>query len=70
MERKNVSSSNVKSIGFDEKNKVLEIEFHSGGIYQYSNVENDVYNKLMNASSKGGFVHRFIKGRYPTKRIR
>ncbi|MFC1696873.1 KTSC domain-containing protein [Nanoarchaeota archaeon] len=70
MERTNVNSSNIKSIGYDEQNGILEIEFLSGGIYQYSKVSKETYNALMNASSKGKFFATFIKDKYPTIKIR
>lgn len=39
MDRTPVSSTNLKSVGYDAVNRVLEIEFHDGGIYQYFNVQ-------------------------------
>lgn len=62
MIRINVKSSNLKSVGFDSN--VLEIEFLDGGVYQYFDVPTDVYHLLMNASSKGIFFDKFIKGHY------
>ncbi|HKO77819.1 MAG TPA: KTSC domain-containing protein [Flavobacterium sp.] len=47
MRRQSVKSSNIAAIGHDETNKVLEIEFLSGGIYQYLDVP---YYALMNLS--------------------
>jgi len=69
MERKPVNSSNLVSVGYDEKSKTLEIEFKNG-VYKYLNVSKEIYNKLMQASSKGRFVYRFIRGKYPTNKIR
>ncbi len=69
MDRIPVKSSNIDSVGYDDNNKVLEIEFHSGGVYQYSKVEQELYDKLMRASSKGQFFHRFIKDIFPTKKV-
>jgi len=43
MERKAVRSTNVASVGYDPKSKVLEIEFKSGGVYQYANVPEKRY---------------------------
>ena len=37
MIRQPVSSSNIRSIGYDSMSSTLEIEFHSGGVYQYFN---------------------------------
>ena len=38
MNRVPVQSSNLASVGYDSGNMVIEIEFHSGRIYQYFNV--------------------------------
>ena len=55
MNRISVRSSNLKSVGYDSLNSKLEIEFHSGHIYQYSSVPVKIYDALMNASSKGTY---------------
>lgn len=69
MNRQYVNSSNLRSIGYDQASQTLEIEFHSGRVYQYYGVPLSVYTGLMNASSHGTFFHRFIKGRYSDARI-
>lgn len=61
MERTPVKSSNLHSVGYDSSNQILEIEFNSGGIYQYSQVPEDIYNSLMNADSKGRYFIQNIK---------
>lgn len=61
MQRTHVSSSNLKSVGYDADNMVLEIEFLSSGIYQYYNVPQSIYSGLMNASSKGSYFDSYIK---------
>jgi hypothetical protein len=63
MNRIRVQSSNIVSVGYDEKSKVLEIEFDNG-IYQYFDVPQDVYEDFMNAPSLGKFFHKEIKGKY------
>lgn len=64
-----VRSSNVRSVGYGPAERVLEIAFHSGGLYRYEDVPADVHAALMASSSKGGFVARFIKDRYTYRRI-
>lgn len=64
-----VTSSNIRSIGYSPDTETLEIEFLSGGIYQYSNVPSNIYDDLMSASSHGGYFAANIKERYPTERI-
>lgn len=61
MKRQSVHSSNIASIGYDDNNKILEIEFHHGGVYQYLNVPFDVYEKLMDANSHGTYFSANIR---------
>ena len=61
MERTPVSSSNLRSVGYDPNEETLEIEFHSGGTYQYFNVPQHRCEGLMNASSKGSYFDAYIK---------
>jgi hypothetical protein len=64
MDRIPVDSSNITSIGYDEDSSTLEIEFHSGAVYQYFDVSFGVYEGLMEASSKGQYLAQNIKGHY------
>jgi len=62
MERKEIQgSSNVKSIGYDPKNQILEIEYHGGRVYQYQPISKVGYKLLMSAESKGKFLNSHIK---------
>ena len=61
MERLSVESSNLASVGYDAENEILEIEFNHGGIYQYFDVLENVYEELMSASSHGQYFDRNIK---------
>jgi len=45
MERKNVLSSNIKSIGY--YNKILEVEFLNGSIYDYYEVPERLFVGIM-----------------------
>ena len=69
MKRQSVQSTNLRSVGYDEISRELEIEFHSGGIYKYSSVPLSVYQGLMNAASKGRYFHSYIKDVYSYRRI-
>ena len=70
MERKRVNASNLRSVGYDPRGGVLEIEFSSGSIVQYSGVSEEVYRRLMNAPSPGSFFHDKIEEDFPAKRVR
>lgn len=70
MVRQPVSSSDLRSVGYDAANSILEIEFHSGGVYQYFSVPSNTYQSLMSAPSHGQYFHSHIKDRYRYARIR
>ena len=69
MIRESVVSSNLESVGYDQTHCILEIEFQSGGVYQYFNVPIQEFTALLGASSKGQYFHVYIKGRYRYSRI-
>lgn len=70
MNRIPVVSSNLASIGYE--NGILEIEFKSGSVYQYSGVPVFVYEALMSAPSHGKYFSAHIRdnSNYPCHRIR
>lgn len=63
-----VASSSLRSVGYDEE--TLEIEFESGGIYQYSDVPREIYEGLLGARSHGSYFHENVRGQYDYHRIR
>jgi len=64
MIRKPVKSSNIISMGYDEKEKILEVEFIKGGVYKYYNVPKKIYEQALKAPSIGKFIWSDIRGRY------
>ena len=69
MERSTVASSNIASVGYDETTQTLEIEFLNGSIYQYYNFPINMHERLMQAPSKGQFLHIYIKNAFPYSRV-
>ena len=61
MEREEVDSSNIISIGYEEETETLEVEFHGGRVYQYYGVPNHIHRDLMSADSHGGFLDSHVK---------
>lgn len=64
-----VQSQIVRSIGFAAAERLLEIEFQNGWVYQYDDVPAAVYRALMAAESHGRYLHRHIVDQFPTRRI-
>ena len=69
MERIALDSTNIVSAGFDLESGTLEIEFHSGGVYQYFDVPEALYDELVGADSPDGFLHDRIRGAFRYARV-
>jgi hypothetical protein len=59
----------MRSIGYDETNQVLEVEFQSGAVYQYLDVRPVIHKELMAAESKGRYFNREIRDLYTSVRV-
>ncbi len=64
-----VSSSVARAIGYDEERQVLQIEFASGSVYQYADVEPETWESLCDTDSIGRFFNQEIKGCYESERL-
>ena len=69
MERAFVSSSNIRSVGYDAESMTLEIEFNSSAVYQYQGVPQAEYEAFMSAGSKGTYFNANIKNRFPCVKL-
>jgi len=70
VERKRVSASTLRSVGYDAGQQVLEIEFSGGSIVQYTGVSPEVHRRVMSSPSPGSFFQDQIDENFPSKRIR
>ena len=60
-----VTSSNIEAIGYDPDTMELHVRFlRSGETYVYYAVESWVFDDIMQADSKGKYLHHQIKERY------
>jgi len=69
MKREPVTSSSVVSIGYDPAGYILEVEFRSGGVYQYNHVPAAAHRLLLQAASIGEYVNTVIKPRFDAVRV-
>ncbi len=67
MKRTYVMSTDIKSIGYDESVRTLEIEFLDSSIHEYQNVPKIAHLALMTAQAKGLHYLTEIKSVYPCK---
>lgn len=60
-----VDSSNIEAVGYDDAAQDLHVQFLTSGLYIYHGVPRQIYDELMSASSKGSYLNREIKDRFP-----
>ena len=81
MKRNAVTSSQLRSVGYDPATGTLEIEFHptqakepgqtnDPSVYQYAGVPQSVHDELVTAPSVGSyFIKHIKKGNYKYQRV-
>jgi len=67
--RTRVKSDDIESIGYDAGEKLLEVEFTVGGVYQYFEVPVARYELLMCSEMMSRYFHKYIRDRYQFLRI-
>lgn len=61
------NSSSIKGFAYDSANKVLHLQFASGGkVYPHYDVPSSVFDEFLAAESMGQFVGKHIRGKFPT----
>ena len=63
-----VDSSNVEAVGYDPTTQELIVQFLTSGTYVYFDVEEWIFNELLQAPSKGQYLNLNVKGRYQFER--
>jgi hypothetical protein len=56
-----LKSTNIKAVGYDKKEKTMDVEFHSGGTYRYNNVPKNLFDRIKRVKSPGKFFHKHIR---------
>lgn len=70
MDRISVKSSNIKSVGYDPEEKILEVEFKNGGVFAYEGVPAKAVAELHASESIGKYLHSNIKPNYICKKVK
>jgi hypothetical protein len=64
-----VCSAMAAQVGYDADREILQIEFNSGAVYQYAEVDPHTWEDLQSSDSIGSFYNEEIKGYYPSTKI-
>jgi len=65
-----VTSSMLRRIRYDPRNRFLDVVFRTGETYRYKGVPLDEYNKLMKAESHGKYMQVHVIDHYETIRLK
>jgi hypothetical protein len=69
MLRQVVDSESLRSIGYDKRAQMLEVEFKTGSVYRYSSVPIEVWSEFLQATSKGQFFQVRVRDHFRTTRL-
>lgn len=64
-----IESTSIRSVGYDEATKTLEVTFRSGLTYQYKGVPEATFRSLVTAESAGKYFAQNIKDEYAVKKV-
>jgi hypothetical protein len=64
MKREQVSSGMIKSVGYDEAEELLQVEFTNGDVWDYLRVPKVAYDEMMEVASVGKYFHANIKSEF------
>ena len=65
-----VNSTSIHHVGYDPVAQRLFLDYEGDRLYEYFDVPNELYVRLLNAPSIGRFVNYAIKPHYYYKEIR
>lgn len=69
IERSQVQSSTIKSIGYDPESKTMEVEFKNGGAWKYEDVGQQAWDDFRGSSSIGKHFHANIRGKFKSTKL-
>ena len=69
MQRHEVVSTSLASVGYDANARILEVEFQSGAVYHYHDVPYRVARGLARAQSIGAYFSKVIRPAYAYARV-
>jgi hypothetical protein len=65
-----IKSSAIARVGYEDRKRVLRLEYTGGATYDYFGVPPKAHCDLWSAASAGEFVNREIKPRYRYTQVR
>ncbi len=70
MELQQVESNTLQAVGYDESRQILEVLLKCGKTYHYLEVPKQIYEQLLNADSKSGYMENSVIDSYRQRQVR
>jgi hypothetical protein len=55
-----VNSSNIATIGYDDKTNTLAVRFKNGKLYHYYGINKIIYTSLLSSQSLGSYLYQHV----------
>lgn len=69
MEMLPISSGNLRAIGYDRRERLLQVQLSDGRMLQYNGVNEETWRRLKDASSPWSFYRDNIEEEYAAKSV-
>jgi len=70
MEMKKIHSGNLRAVGYDERNRTMDVQLSDGSVLQYSGVSADFHRRFVGASSPWSFYRDNVEEAFSVRRLR
>ena len=70
MDRIEVHSTTLAWVGYSPDQRMLELGFHSGKVYDYFEVPSPIYYELLGSDSKGRYFNLHIRNNFRAQSVR
>jgi hypothetical protein len=69
MEMKIIHSGRLRAIGYDARNRLLQVRLDDGSTLQYSGIGSDLWQRLSSSAAAWSFYRDIIEEEFSMKRV-
>ncbi len=69
MEMKKISSGKLRAIGYDARQRLLQVQLDDGSVLQYSGVGEEAWRRLSTSGSAWSYYRDAIEEEFTAKRV-
>lgn len=69
MEMRKISAGKLRGIGYDAKNRVLQVQLDDGSLLQYNGVGEDIWRRFSSSGAVWSFYRDNIEEEFAARRV-